>query len=72
MTKEAAAPAIETAAGELRLAIAMVMHVNRAHNLIELHFSEPVTCCLSASPEEIRALALAMLRSASRLDGKIL
>jgi hypothetical protein len=62
---------VEAASGELRLSIAMVMHVNRAHNLIELHFNEPVTGCLSASPEQIRAIAIAMLRSASRLDGKI-
>ena len=72
MTKEAPAPANDPAAGELRLAIAMVMRVNRAHNLIELHFSQPVTCCVSASPEQIRELAVMMLRSAAQLDGELL
>jgi hypothetical protein len=67
MTKAAQALAID--ADELRFALEV--RINRATNRIEVRFGERETC-LSANAEQVREIALAMLRTAARLDGKII
>jgi hypothetical protein len=53
--------------GELRCAVT----ADRERNLVVLNFGTPVAW-LSASPDQIRQIALQLLRSASQLDGKTL
>lgn len=53
--------------GELRVAVT----ADRARNLVILDFGKSVSW-LSASPDEIRQIALQLLRSAGQVDGKIL
>ena len=53
--------------GELRV----VCTADREAGLVRLDFGKPVAW-LSASPDEIRQIALQLLRKASEIDGKIL
>lgn len=53
--------------GELKVALV----VNREQMLVELHFGKSVSW-LSVGPDGARQIALAMLRAASELDGKVL
>ena len=52
-------------------ALLVAVAADRARNAVVLEFGKPVAW-LAWSPDEVRQIALALLRKASELDGKIL